>query len=377
MTHGDDPNGNLCPVCDKSFASAYYVKIHMDSVHEKKARFVCNDCGKTYRRKDGLLTHRENHHNPEGLPKPLKPPKYECKVCGARLRTYVGMKTHMYKHNGIKPYKCRHCQRCFTSMNHWKSHESIHTGAKAHRCPICYKTFTNPGTLYNHLYRYDVHGNLPKVRNYTRGSNVEVLIKAAELCQESSTKKTRSARPKTSQKLEKEVIDSTSGTHSLVSDLAGQDVTVEDMDVDNDAHQISEDVNLDNIQFITHDTFSEQPVMLKTDTSIVIPSQTEAGPSLDDQFTIIQDNGNLESQEVRIVTVDECSMGANTNVTLPYGQQIALIIVPEGTDAFNNETTTSEIVKYIDVNVDHGENVIEYILQEELSESRQDLTQLP
>ncbi|CAG8786433.1 10367_t:CDS:2, partial [Dentiscutata erythropus] len=58
----------------------------------------------------------------------IKPRKYKCDVCQKFFVRPSQLKTHMYTHTGIKPFKCTFegCGRCFSVVSNLHRHQRIH-----------------------------------------------------------------------------------------------------------------------------------------------------------------------------------------------------------------------------------------------------------
>ncbi|KAM4619656.1 zinc finger protein 728-like [Discoglossus pictus] len=64
--------------------------------------FVCNECGKGFSQKKGLLEHKMNHTG-------LKP--YVCQECGKGFFRKTRLASHNRTHTGEKPYTCSQCEK--------------------------------------------------------------------------------------------------------------------------------------------------------------------------------------------------------------------------------------------------------------------------
>ena len=195
----------MCPECGKRFTTSHYVKMHIETVHLKKVKYLCDYCAKAYKHKSGLERHKEAHHTDEKDKKPKR--KYTCELCGSIVTTLVGYRQHLKRHEGLKNFVCRHCGRKFGTAGHCKNHEKIHTGEKEFMCPICAKLFNNQGSLYNHLYRYAVHGPVKKVQHYGRKGDTAALrniLMASALLTKDGKEKSKRRKSRTVQVLKEE-----------------------------------------------------------------------------------------------------------------------------------------------------------------------------
>ena len=71
-----------------------------------KKRYICDKCGKVYRREASLLFHLEDHQKRES--------RFQCDQCGLKYRTKSGLQTHVdWVHLDRRHYKCDLCSESF------------------------------------------------------------------------------------------------------------------------------------------------------------------------------------------------------------------------------------------------------------------------
>ncbi|XP_070814171.1 zinc finger protein ZFP2-like [Chaetodon trifascialis] len=80
--------------------------------------FSCSVCGRTYPRKNSLMTHMRLHS--EGK-------RFSCSVCEKTFQWRANFMRHMRVHTGEKPFSCSVCGKGFTQKDHQKQHMRIHT----------------------------------------------------------------------------------------------------------------------------------------------------------------------------------------------------------------------------------------------------------
>ncbi|XP_047233483.1 gastrula zinc finger protein XlCGF57.1-like [Girardinichthys multiradiatus] len=132
-----------------SLGSQYSEKCVVDEKNVKSPRkvqtgvnFTCEDCGKTFARKQSLNTHKIIHTG-------QKP--FCCDLCGKRFTLKGRLKRHMIIHTGQKPFSCDLCGKRFTLKGRLKRHTIIHTGQKPFSCDLCGQRFTLKATLKRHM----------------------------------------------------------------------------------------------------------------------------------------------------------------------------------------------------------------------------------
>lgn len=137
-------NRKKCPICNKTFANVYILRVHIDEIHREE-KFQCDTCGKKFRRMPNLKMHQLIHENKM----PCK-----CKICGKSFRTMSGVHLHLRTHTGEKPYKCDICnERSYSYNTDLKRHKRSAHGIvdKTFSCPTCNRIFYEPKYLRSHI----------------------------------------------------------------------------------------------------------------------------------------------------------------------------------------------------------------------------------
>ncbi|KAG7520919.1 telomere zinc finger-associated protein-like [Solea senegalensis] len=131
-----------CPVCEKSFKSKYYLKVH-NRRHTGEKPFGCLKCGKKYFRKENLLIHEIRNCD--------KVMTYKCSMCSSTFNTKEQLRLHIVSHTGYMPHKCSLCPEQFMYKKNLTLHMmKIHSYPKPHACPQCPKTFLTRTELRVH-----------------------------------------------------------------------------------------------------------------------------------------------------------------------------------------------------------------------------------
>lgn len=148
---------SICPICGK-IIKHYNLQIHLithENLPYEERPFVCELCGKRFKKKDTLRSHKQSH---------TRELKYACAFCDKKFHVWHTRKQHvMQYHTGEYSYQCNVCQQKFCVSSSYKKHMRIHTGEKLpkkEKCDICSKEFENPGRLRIHLVSHSQERNV-------------------------------------------------------------------------------------------------------------------------------------------------------------------------------------------------------------------------
>ncbi|XP_068997672.1 telomere zinc finger-associated protein isoform X1 [Embiotoca jacksoni] len=131
-----------CPICDKSFKSKYYLKVH-NRRHTGERPFGCLKCEKRYFRKENLLIHEIRDCS--------KVLSYTCTTCSSTFNAKEELRLHVVSHTGEMPHKCSTCPEQFMYKKNLTIHMmKAHGYPKPHACPQCPKTFLTRTELRVH-----------------------------------------------------------------------------------------------------------------------------------------------------------------------------------------------------------------------------------
>uniref|UniRef100_A0A6B2ECK4 C2h2-type zn-finger protein n=1 Tax=Phlebotomus kandelakii TaxID=1109342 RepID=A0A6B2ECK4_9DIPT len=157
-----------CPHCGKKFGAKENMQTHIRIIHIGSKTFICEECGKTFRKKCQLTAHQITHSEDRTFQCSFCPKKfkdrlalkrhedihgdttYECKECGAKLNTKRTLRLHMVIHSDVKKYKCNYCGNEYKRANTLRDHLILHTGQRPFECPFCDKAFANSSNCLSH-----------------------------------------------------------------------------------------------------------------------------------------------------------------------------------------------------------------------------------
>ncbi|XP_070565588.1 zinc finger protein 596-like isoform X2 [Ptychodera flava] len=138
----------VCPWedCEMKYAVEYDLKAHIRA-HKKDV--VCHICGKV-QNKHFFNQHLQREHGAAKTPKGDN--TILCEFCGKQYsaNSMGNFRSHLLKHQQIKPFKCRYCGKRFVANNFLLNHERIHTGEKPYKCSMCDAAFAKRSQLVSH-----------------------------------------------------------------------------------------------------------------------------------------------------------------------------------------------------------------------------------
>ncbi|XP_068735134.1 zinc finger protein OZF-like [Montipora capricornis] len=161
-----------CDVCGKSFSRSNTLITHK-RIHTGDKPFICEQCGRAFRQPGNLTRHRLTHttvkpyvclqcnkafnsasnlHTHMRTHTNYKP--FICDFCGKGFRDKSVMRIHRYTHTGERPHKCDKCGRSFRQLIHLKLHLRTHSDMRLYHCEYCGKGFNQKGSLQAHIYRH-------------------------------------------------------------------------------------------------------------------------------------------------------------------------------------------------------------------------------
>ncbi|XP_050417534.1 zinc finger protein 626 [Patella vulgata] len=131
-----------CSTCSKPFKTEALLNRH-EKTHLKGEKTKCDICNKVMTQKC-LRKHRQIHTGDRR--------QYVCEYCGSVFKDPGCLRSHLFKHTGVKNIACEFCDYKCCRKSSMRSHFLImHSKDRKYQCEHCGKKFPRPGGLRVHL----------------------------------------------------------------------------------------------------------------------------------------------------------------------------------------------------------------------------------
>ena len=133
-----------CDVCNKSFRLPCILKLHCNTIHNRKTNYHCNICNKDFPTEVHANMHSKVHEDH----------KFECLICiDKTFARKMELNLHVQTvHLGQRKYRCNECDRSFGTNYGMNSHiRQIHMNKRNYNCKICEKAFKSQANLESHI----------------------------------------------------------------------------------------------------------------------------------------------------------------------------------------------------------------------------------
>ncbi|KAL5275874.1 hypothetical protein ACFFRR_001602 [Megaselia abdita] len=141
-----------CNLCDKQYLKSSHLNMHIRVIHQDTNLEIQCDaegCDKVFRREQSFQYHKRLKHSE----KTSDPQKWVCDECGKTFKCKWNLNQHKIRHAGVEhyPFKCEQCPKSFVASKDFKAHALRHAGIKNFECDFCGLKKTTMKELKIHL----------------------------------------------------------------------------------------------------------------------------------------------------------------------------------------------------------------------------------
>ncbi|XP_045119882.1 zinc finger protein 652-A-like isoform X2 [Portunus trituberculatus] len=169
-----------CPQCHYKTVRREHFLRHIKNVHQNYRPFLCDICGKAFKRQDALKQHHVSHY--QNLAQ-VGPYGFVCHICQKVCRSAAYLKEHMATHSEERSFLCEVCGASFKTRSVQRNHvQTIHRRPRAFTCVTCDKKFNTKFALRRHMKQ---HGSsiqdIEELQDLARNSRVNSSV--GRLCE--------------------------------------------------------------------------------------------------------------------------------------------------------------------------------------------------
>ncbi|KAK8394998.1 hypothetical protein O3P69_006036 [Scylla paramamosain] len=157
-----------CPQCHYKTVRREHFLRHIKNVHQNYRPFLCDICGKAFKRQDALKQHHVSHY--QNL---------------AQGQQWPGgaIWEHMATHSEERSFLCEVCGASFKTRSVQRNHvQTIHRRPRAFTCATCEKKFNTKFALRRHMKQHDTSiQDMEELQDLARNSRVNSSV--GRLCE--------------------------------------------------------------------------------------------------------------------------------------------------------------------------------------------------
>lgn len=146
--HADGGRNKMfqCGVCEYKTSRKEHYTRHMNNVHTGRRPFLCDLCGKAFKRADALRQHKGTHMLTED-----RDFAFHCHMCSKGFRSQAHLSEHLASHSDLRAFLCELCGASFKTRSVQRKHIlTIHKNPRSHQCDQCEKRFNTSYALRRH-----------------------------------------------------------------------------------------------------------------------------------------------------------------------------------------------------------------------------------
>ena len=158
------PATYTCKVCGKKYAHEVSLNRHAKSHKESEVSIACEECGKTFTRRDNFWKHRERVHNLVNInvDEIMQKKDKKCNMCNKKftsqsmLLAHVSLKACSMQLDAQEKFKCNFCDSSYAYKSALNRHRKTkhEDNIKVFKCKKCKQTFSYKSTFSRHMLKY-------------------------------------------------------------------------------------------------------------------------------------------------------------------------------------------------------------------------------